>query len=223
MGIRRVALVEDRVADGPAARVRSGKGRPADRRRRGPCRRRCEHDADGTANPARASPAARAADSMRRRARTSRSSNRPVATIPPAVRRWPGRRPADWRRPRGRAQPGSDGTSRQVGAGSRSAIERRLDQLARGGRAPVAERAGTARPRPAGRRCPARSRASDARLEREQDAGAVARRAIGGEGTAMAERRRGPASASGSTRDRDRPPASATNPTPHASCSKRGS
>ena len=32
-----------------------------------------------------------------------------------------------------------------------------------------------------------------------------------------------PASASGRTRSRERPPASATNPTPHASCSKRAS
>ena len=72
--VRRVALVEERVADGAAGAAGPGTARPGGRRRRGPCRRSSAHEADGTDSSASRPPAARAAVSSRRRATTSRRS-----------------------------------------------------------------------------------------------------------------------------------------------------
>ena len=144
------------------------------------------HDADGTANAASDGPARRASASIRRRARTSRSSNR--ASDNPA-----GRSTIAWliagsdaaaSRP---SAAGSVGTVRHAGAGRRSSA--RADATTRRAvAAPFASGGAKTVTIPGRPATSVRQPGEDARLERQQDAGAVARGAVGGECAAVTER-----------------------------------
>ena len=226
--VRRVALVEERVrhATGPAG---PGRGRPGGRRRRGPCRR-----SSGTSRRDRqlgeAPPAARGdlqpppgddqptlerpSSATGRAARRARRAGRSTAWA--TADATPRRRPAPRR---------STGTSRQATTGRPGVGERPLDERPRPRGGGAAARQEQHRRRPAAPRrrlAPGDQPRGPSRLERERDARPVARLAVGPERAAMGQRRE-PGQRQRQDPRRDRPPASATNPTPHASCSKRGS
>ena len=195
MRVRRVALVEDRVAERERRpQVRVEVGQPA-ADARGPCRRSSAPTRTGPTARRAVPPAARAAVSSRRRATTSRrskaSSVERAGVAGPRVRashdglgegrprrggRGPERRDVDRHRsPRGR--PAGPPRRRSTRRASRA-------RARRSGHA-----AGTATRSPGRRgRGVAGDQLEERPIERERDAGAVARLAVGPERPAMTQR-----------------------------------
>ena len=139
-----------------------------------------------------------------------------------APRRSPARRWAATQRPRLRVH-----SARMPRSASRGSTARRRARLARRGPgAPAGRPATSGEEQHRDPRLAAREVAGDqrqhGRRQGERDAGSVAGFTVGTERAAVGQRGQ-PPERQWQHPVRDRPPASATNPTPHASCSNRGS
>ena len=197
VGVRRVALVEDRVRDAtrrPQVRVEVGQAATDDEALVDDRPRRSGRDGD--ARPWRP-PAARAAVSRRRRATTSRRSK--ASSLSGRARRRPGAR-----RPRhdrlGERRPGRRPRTLQAQTRSTGTSRQRSDRQPRLGERRLHERPGPPldgpaawqeqrHDRPVGRRGRvAREQLEERAVERQRHAGAVARLAVGPERAAVAQR-----------------------------------
>ena len=219
--VRGVALVEDRVRDierRAEIRVQLGQPRAGDQSlvhdgeaRRGRDRQLADRAPHGSGAPPRAAAA-------RRRV----GARRPGPMRRPGARRSPGRRAGARPTPPSRAHPaGTARTATPRSAGPPSAnVRSTRSRAARAADRPRGRNSITT----AGRSSPSGPAISE---RRDGDSGrATPAPSLDSPSAANAPRWASaarPASASGSTRPPDRPPASATNPTPHASCSKRAS
>ena len=228
MRVRRVALVEDRVAEAQrrsqvGIEIRQAATRDEalvdDRPRRGRRDGDLGKDAAGRPRGGLEPAGARRPGGARRHRRTA-AAGRPRHVTD--ARRSRGRRPVASRRPSRRAprrRTARTATRRSSGRSHGTSSPRAPGHAS----APRGTAAGTAR------RCRARRPQSSPAISasNERDSGnATPAPSLDTPSAPNAPRwlsAARPASANGSTRSCDRPPASATNPTPQASCSKRSS